>query len=146
MSETNHLIFQGSKFFWRTRNNIDVTIVGHNHLATTEVIAFEPALNIESERIYLNSTILYSMVNQAEIEAKFSFAKQNNVPHTTKFEAEVVNGAISNYVLNRLVIKDYSKEENLFAVQLQIADCNDLVCAKPAELLPFTTKHHKLYS
>ena len=148
MCKSKDLIFQGSKFFWRTRNNIDVAIVSHNDLATTEVIAYDPTLNKESERIYLNSNILYSMMNQAEIEAKFSFAKQNDVPHTAKFVADVVNDAISHYLLNRLFIKAYSKEDIRFAVQLQFSgpSCDHVVCSKPAELLPYTLKHHQLYT
>lgn len=144
------LLFQGSKFFWRTRNNIDVAIVSHVDSKTTEVIAYEPVLDVEAERIYLNSEVLSSVLNQTEIEAKFSFAKQNNVPHTTQFESDVVTRAISDFVLNRLVIKEFSKEENRFTVQLHNvtldASTNDLLCPKPAELSPYIIKHHKLYS
>lgn len=154
MTETNHseVIFRGSKFFWRTRNNIDVTIVNHNDSATTEVIVYEPALDVEADRIYLNSDILHSKLNHAEIEAKFSFAKQNNVPHTAQFEADVMSRAISDYVLNHLFIKEYSKEDKHISVQLQIesvvldVSADGLVCPKPEELSSHVIKHFKLYS
>lgn len=149
---TCSIIYQGSKFYWRTRNNIDVAIVSHTALSITEVIAYEPALDVEAEHIYLDSTILYSKLNQVDIEAKFSFAKQNNVPHTAQFELDVMARAISDYILSRLLIKSCSKEEKLFSVQLQVdgaephTSVKDLVCNKPEELVPYEMKHHKLYS
>ncbi len=153
MAETSRtdLVFQGSKFFWRTRNNIDVTIVRHTDLATVEAIAYEPSVDVEAERIYLSLPILNSKLNQDEIEAKFSFAKQNNVAHTEEFEAEVINRAISDFILNHLFIKEYSKEDRKFVVQLQFREdgsdeSSRLLCAKPAELVPFETKHYKLFT
>lgn len=147
------VVFQGSKFFWRTRNNIDVTIVSHIDLGTVEIIAYEPSLNLEAERIYLDSFILDSKLNQAEIEAKFCFAKQNNIPHTAQFEADVEARAVADYILSRLFIKEYSKEEKIFAVRLQIENVdldivsdNYFVRERPIELLPHIIKHHRLYS
>lgn len=153
MDEFGHaeLLFQGSKFFWRTRNNIDVTIVSHGDLATTEVIAYEPSIDVEAEHIYLNSVILHSRLNQSDIEAKYSFAKQNNLAHTVEFEADVVKRATSDFILNHLIIKLFSKEEKTFEVIFQCGEGGDdgssaVLCDKPAELLQYKPKHNKLYS
>lgn len=153
MTDNSHIsvVFQGSKFFWRTRNNIDVTIISHTDLDMVEVIAYEPSVDVEAERIYLNLKILNSRLNQAEIEAKFSFAKQNNVAHTEQFEADVIKRATSDFVLNHLFIKEFSKDDRKFSVQLQFGDDGSdansrLICDKPTVLLPFETKHYKLYT
>ena len=153
MSENSRteLVFEGSKFFWRTRNNIDVSIVSHIDSATIEVIAYEPSIDVEAERIYLSLHVVNSKLNQDEIEAKFSFAKQNNVAHTEEFETEVVRRATSDFILNHLFIKEYSKDDRKFAVQLQFRentsdDNSPIICDKPAVLLPFETKHFKLFT
>ena len=147
MTEINPtvIVFKGSKFFWRTRNNIDVTIVRHGDLGTIEVISYEPSIDVEAERIYLSLPILDSKLNQEEIEAKFSFAKQNNVAHTEEFEAEVVNRATSDFILKHLSIKEFASDEKKFAVLLFFGE-DDLIVDKPAELLPFETKHYKLFT
>lgn len=153
MTEINpiNVVFQGSKFFWRTRNNIDVTIVSHYDSETVEVIAYEPSVDVEAECHYLNLHILNSKLNQEEIEAKFSFAKQNNVAHSEQFETEVVNRATSDFILNHLFIKEYSKDDRKFAVQLQFGDDDydahsRLIRDKPTELVPFETQHYKLFT
>lgn len=151
----NTVVFQGSKFFWRTRNSIDVTIVQHDKTNTTEIIAYEPSIDVEAERIYLNSTLLQGRLDQVEIEGKFSFAKQNNVPISTAFISSVMNHAITDYILTRLLISKFSKEEAQFEIKLEFSardtdptqggqPLDGLFCTKGEELTPFETKNHKL--
>ena len=141
--------------FWRTRNSIDVTIVQHNNINITEIIAYEPSIDVEAERIYLNSTLLNDRLDHVEIEAKFSFAKQNNVPISTAFIASVMNHAITDFVLTRLLISKFSKEESQFETKLEFTSrdtdpalggrqLDRLFCVKGEELKPFETKKHKL--
>eukprot|EP00598_Pedospumella_elongata_P001771 CAMPEP_0184971994 /NCGR_PEP_ID=MMETSP1098-20130426/4079_1 /TAXON_ID=89044 /ORGANISM="Spumella elongata, Strain CCAP 955/1" /LENGTH=596 /DNA_ID=CAMNT_0027494205 /DNA_START=24 /DNA_END=1814 /DNA_ORIENTATION=- len=148
------VVYQGSKLFWRTRHTIDITIVQHIQLDITEIIAFKPAINVEAKRIYLNSSILRTKLNQDEIDSKFSFAKQNNVPISVEFTDSVMHHAISDFILPRLIISELRKEERYFAVKVELrssdispedgADSIDnLVCAQPAELQPYETKNHK---
>eukprot|EP01032_Pedospumella_encystans_P023485 gene23485-26587_t len=56
--------------------------------ATSKVNFVSSAALGEAERIYLSSHVVSSKLNQDEIEAKFSFAKQNNVAHSEEFETE----------------------------------------------------------
>ena len=148
------IVYQGSKLFWRTRHTIDITIVQHNHLDITEIIAFKPAINVEAKRIYLNSTILRAKLNQDEIDTKFSFAKQNNVPISVEFADSVMHHAITDFILPRLIISELKKEDRYFAVKLEFRSSDrspeggtdsidDMVCAQPAELQPYETKNHK---
>ena len=145
------VVYQGSKLFWRTRNTIDITIVQHDRWNITEVIAYEPSIDVEATRIYLNSSILRTKLDQVEIDSKFSFAKQNNVPISTEFTDSVMNRAITDFLLSRLIISEFTRGECRFEVNF-IFRCDDqaennideLMCAKPAELQPYRTKNHKL--
>ncbi len=148
------VIYQGSKYFWKTRNSIDVIVVSHKIEQVIEVIAYEPGLDVEAPRVYLNSKVLLSKLDQEAINAKMSLAKQNNVPHTDQFIEGVMNGATSVFILNRLFIKQFSKEERIFEIQLQFtfsdndgqsdADTMDmLLCDKPVALCPHKIRHHK---
>lgn len=151
------VVFQGSKFFWRTRNSIDVTIVQHDKTNITEIIAYEPSIDVEAERIYLNSLVLRDRLDQVEIDAKFSFAKQNNVPISAAFMTSVTNHAITDYILTRLLISKFCKDEQekQFEIKLEFSNkdtdpelggspTDDLFCEKVEELLPFETKKHKI--
>ena len=149
------VVFQGSKFFWRTRNSIDVTIVQHDKANIIEIIAYEPSIDVEAERIYLNSTLLNDRLDHVEIEGKFSFAKQNNVPISTAFITSVTNHAITDYILTRLLISKFSKEESQFEIKLEFSSrdtdpalggqpLDGLFCGKAEELNPFETKKHKI--
>ena len=154
-NEKISIVFQGSKFFWRTRNSIDVTIVQHNNIDVTEIIAYEPSIDIEAGRIYINSAILHARLDQAEIEGKFSFAKQNNVPISTAFITSVTNHAITDYILSRLLISKFSKEESQFEIKLEFSardldpalggrPIDGLLCVQDGEIQPYVTKKHKL--
>lgn len=157
MTETSKwsVVYQGSKLFWRTRNTIDVTIVQHISLNITEIIAFEPSINVEAKRVYLNSKVLDAKLDQAEIDAKYSFAKQNNVPISTEFINSVVHRAIADFVLARLIISEFNREECRFEVNMEfrLSDRisvpsdnvgDQLVCERAAGLEPYETKNHKL--
>ncbi len=144
-----NVVYQGSKLFWRTRNTIDVAIVEHSGCDITEIIAYEPSINVEAERIYLNFKILRTKLDQVEIDSKFSFAKQNNVPISASFSSGVMNTAISEFILSRLIISEFKREECRFVVNLDFRNSDgdnigELVCAKTAGLQPFETKNHKL--
>jgi len=149
-----NVVYQGSKLFWRTRHTIDVTIVQHIQSDITEIIAFKPAINVEAKRIYLNSSILRTKLDQVGIDSKFSFAKQNDVPISVEFTDSVMNHAITDFILPRLVISELRKEERHFVVALEFRSSDktsengedsidDLLCLPAAELQPYETKNHK---
>ncbi len=155
MERGSSVIYQGSKYFWKTRNSIDVIVVSHKIEQVIEVIAYEPGLDVEAPRIYLDSKGLLCKLDQEAINAKMSLAKQNNVPHTDQFIEGVMNGATSAFILNRLFIKQCSKEERIFEIKLQFSSSDSdgqngtdgmmdlLLCDKPAALCPHKIRHHK---
>lgn len=110
------MLYQGSKLFWRTRNTIDITIIQHCKFDITEIIAYEPSINVEAKRIYLNSCILIGKLNGGEIDSKLSFAKQNNIALSTQLSDRIIKQAIAEFVLSRLIISQFKREDGCFEV------------------------------
>jgi carbonic anhydrase len=145
------IAFDGTKFYWRTRNTVDVVIVHHKDCNTFEVIIYEPTLDKEAPRIYLNEKILMPKVDHNEIDSKLSFAKRNSLPLTEKFVSGIVNKSVSDFILNRLLIKELVASEKIFLVDFRIdeneimirPDFSELICARPEALRPHQTKHFK---
>jgi len=137
------VIYQGSKLFWRTRNNIDVTIVQHLEWNTTEIIAYDPSFNVEAKRIYLNTGILRTKLDQAEIDSTVCFAKQKDVPISSE---SIIDHAISEFILSRLIIAESKSEECRLEVNLQfwqsdrVSNFDGLVCVDMVELQPYETE------
>ena len=91
-------IYQGTKFFWRKRINIDVTIVEHEDLNIYEVIFYDPSRDIESPRIYLNKQLIVSEINQNELNYQYSQAMKNNIPITENFKINMYDKLIIEYI------------------------------------------------
>lgn len=151
MISTAEVTFEGTKFFWKTRNTVDVVIAHHKDWNVFEVIVYEPSLDREAPRLYLNEEILMSNVDHNEIDNKISFANRNNVPLTEKLITGFVNRAVADFVLNRLVIQELVTLEKKFVVGLVIDDndvmlCSDfkeLVCTRPEAVAMHQVKHYR---
>lgn len=145
MSVETKVIYQGVKFYWRTRNSVDVIIVEHGQLNTTELVLFDPALGREAPRIYLSSPVLLTKLDHDNIELQLSFAKRNSVPITEKFLDGIMNKAKSDFILSHLVITDYSAELKTVVVSFQFSDmeydCGHLICEKSVMLEPYKPIH-----
>ena len=137
------VIFEGVKFFWRSRNTIDVWIVEHKSFNLYELIAYEPSMDKEAPRIYISSKELLEKVGNDEIESKLSFAKRNNVPLTEIFVASVVNKVIADYVLNRILMKEFLMEEKKITIELRLDYGEVVLREKPEELEEHRTTHYK---
>ena len=149
------IIYQGNKYFWKTRNTIEVAIVVHQNKHVIEVIAYEPSLAVEAPRLYLDLEVLIVKLDLDEVIASKMCLSENITLQRDLFEEGVVSGAISEFVLNRLFIKQLVKEGRIFEVQLQLSfsDRDDesgvetidkLLCEKPASLDPRFIRHHLL--
>ena len=149
------IIYHGSKYFWKTRNTIEVALVVHQNKHVIEVIAYEPSLAVEAPRLYLDLEILIVKLDLDEVIASKMCLSGNITPQCDLFGEGVVSGAISEFVLNRLFIKHIVKEDRTFEVQLQLSfsDRDDesgvetidkLVCDMPASLDPHFIRHHLL--
>ena len=101
------MIYSGSKFFWRTRDDIEILIYMHVKARALEVIPFHIAKNKELERNYLSIPILLKTIGNDAIQKKIEelTAKRGQgdalaTPAAKKEEAKRL--ALSAHVLARL--------------------------------------------
>ena len=137
------VVFDGAKFFWRTRNTVDILIIEHKALEIFELIVYDPSFDVEAPRIYFDSKTLMSKVDNEEIESKLSFAKRNGVPLTENFVAGVVNKVVSDFLLSRIIMKEYLTEEKKFLVDLTNGDMCGVLNEKPELVEEYKTKHYQ---
>lgn len=136
------LIYQGAKFYWDTMNTLDVLLVEHENVYTTEVVIYDPALNREAPRLYLDSNLLYCQLNHDDIAQQVAIGSRNNI---NLDEDTLLNKAKFDFVLNHLVISEYDVESRHIRVKLHSDDSgkhHNLFCPKPYSLLPFKSPHY----
>jgi len=103
------LLYYGSKFFWRSQDNIDMSFFHHCRLINTiELVPFDPNKNQELSRLYLDKAKLSSL-----ILPDLEIAKQNERDaKTSKFtqvkvnEEEMIRRVMTSAVLARLQLID----------------------------------------
>ena len=104
------VMYSGNKHFWRTQDNLDITIYLHIDAKCLEVIAFEAKVNTEYPRLYLDETKILSMLTEEmvwqkvaaveEAEGKKKFKKE--LPPRDILFAEEKRLCVSTFVLQRL--------------------------------------------
>lgn len=121
------VVFDGSLTLWRTGANLDVLIVNHDDLKVIELIAYNPACNLEAPRIYINATKLNAFFKCGEEferrleEKKEFFIKCRQVFVISVLEKEVFSTMAVNYLTSR-ISQDKQAEEQFavgFAIFLQ---------------------------
>ena len=103
---------------------MQVTLIEHPSHHVVELVAFESTINREAPRIYFDSAILNAKLDYADIdqslnEIKEPILRRHSVPDTELLLASIVNKAKSDYIMNRLVVVDYSHETEDFQVGIQ---------------------------
>lgn len=153
------VIFQGSKCYWRTRNTVDIMLVLHNEFNVIEVITYEPTIDKEAPRIYLDNSILNTKIDQEEAQEKLRVAKElilrrREVPNAEKLLKEIINNAKTDYILNRLFIAEFAPEKRTIKVEIQFnfrdfddaheggTDISLITCNKPADLQRYKSPHY----
>lgn len=154
------VIFQGSKCYWRTRNTVDIMLVLHNDFNVIEVITYEPTIDKEAPRIYLENSILNTKIDQEEVQEKLRAAKEiilrrREAPNADKLLKEIINNAKTDYILNRLFIAEFFPEKRVIKVEIQFnfrdfddahvggTDISLITCNKPAELQRYKSPHYQ---
>jgi hypothetical protein len=63
------LLYYGSKFFWRTQDNIDLSFYQHIMLHIIEIVPFDVYKNKELERIYLDKFMMDTLLEESVKDA-----------------------------------------------------------------------------
>jgi len=111
------LLYFGSKFFWRTQDNVDISFYQHIISHIIEVVPFDVYKNKEMERIYLDKfmidTLLDEQVKTAvamkkqglhDEEAKKKFTVNIIFDEDTEY-AEMQRVLTTTYILSRLQLQ-----------------------------------------
>jgi hypothetical protein len=69
-------LFEGTKNFWRTRENVDIRIIEHTDARALEVIAFSPERHEEADRIFLNADKVYKKLDNEELSEKITLKRE----------------------------------------------------------------------
>jgi len=109
-SDRCRVLYTGNKHFWRTQDNLDITIYLHMAAKCIEVIAFEGKANFEFPRVYLNETKLVSMITEESIWEKVN--KKEEEANKKKFKKDLPSRevlfveekrlSIATFILQRL--------------------------------------------
>ncbi len=75
-SEDVAVLLDGSKTFWKTRSYLKIIIVSHPKQNSIEVIAYDPSDGIEFPRIYLNSSLVATKLDDAIVEKTYTTKKE----------------------------------------------------------------------
>jgi hypothetical protein len=145
-------LYSGSKFFWRTQQNIDIEIFLHYDVKCIEVTAYDPHANIQS-RLYIDETILinnnigHDMIIQA-VEAKKATLDKDliekiNDESIFDDEKRVLE---SSHILRKLQIKDSIIEYDYGATYNNPGSISPYLQEKPPSLIPVLIQRRKLSS
>ena len=104
------VIYTGTKFFWKTQDNIDIHLYLHLDTKCIEIIAYEGKANTELPRLYLNEPAVvryigedYIMERVREIQKDASNKRfKESLPPTQILFEEEKRIAISSHILSHL--------------------------------------------
>lgn len=104
------VIYTGTKFFWKTQDNIDLHLYYHIDMKCIEVIAYEGKANTELPRLYLNEIalmkhlgedVIMDRVRELQKDASNKRFKEALPPVQILFEEEK-RIAISSHIISHL--------------------------------------------
>jgi hypothetical protein len=130
-SSSIHQIYEGQKFFWRQRLNLDLNFIFHRSEHLLEVISYDSDNSLELNRLYLNSDAVYDVISTdlhskvAEMKKELSKDRFKKVPPDSELINKVGDNLISQFILNRLIVAT-ENGTNLVKLSLLSADTFDL--------------------
>ena len=100
-------LFEGTKNFWRTRENVDVRIIEHIDARAIEIIAFSVDKHEEADRVFLHADLVFKKLDNAELAEKIS-AKREELSRARKrvpneeIKAGLLQDLSVQYILARI--------------------------------------------
>ena len=149
------LLYNGSKFYWRSQKTVDIDMYLHILPQIVEVIAFDPDKHKEVSRIYLRYTIIADILEQmiaADIDIKKKEMAQDKFNHgmTPAQELEmrdtITKNRVVTHILQRLQQDTVNLQGAVLYVQLSgdVKAMNPVVDNPPTVLLPvFMTRRRR---
>lgn len=113
------ILFHGFQTFWKTRISLELAIVHHKRPGVVEVIAYDPHVQQEAPRLYLNTDLIEKKFNKSVMQTNLADEREKCTRHRTEFDEHAANATIERemlkeYVLSRLQMK--STDSNWYMV------------------------------
>lgn len=103
------LIYSGTKLFWRTREEMDVSFYFHLKLSIVEIISHDLQRNKDFKRIYMNHSVLLDLL-QSSVECQVGGD---------------VDKALSRYLISRMQLVTVDGEKSVVFVPSQTDPVSD---------------------
>eukprot|EP00602_Paraphysomonas_sp_CaronLab_P009592 CAMPEP_0185019210 /NCGR_PEP_ID=MMETSP1103-20130426/1848_1 /TAXON_ID=36769 /ORGANISM="Paraphysomonas bandaiensis, Strain Caron Lab Isolate" /LENGTH=427 /DNA_ID=CAMNT_0027549409 /DNA_START=231 /DNA_END=1514 /DNA_ORIENTATION=+ len=140
------VLYTGNKFFWRTKDNIDIHIYLHLKQRCLEVVAYEGIANAELPRLYLDETKLFSLIGDSTVRQKVAERKEKEKskkfreklpPDNILFEDEK-RLAISSHIMSKLQLSNDTSRTTIYSKYLTYAGDAEgvLLSAMPKDVIP----------
>jgi hypothetical protein len=97
------VIFEGHKFFWRQRIDLDISIVHHADREYVEIIPYDRNNMCEFPRIYLSWNLLRQAI-QPQYDTKLAEIKIAMKPDNPQVIETLVKELMGQYVLDHLLL------------------------------------------
>lgn len=128
---TLHQIYEGQKFYWRQRLNVDLNFIFHRTDKLLEIISYDSDKSMELNRIYLSSDAVYDCISPdlhqkvQEMKKDLSRDRFKKVPPDSELIIKVGDNLIAQFILNRLIVVT-ENDINIMKLSLLSADTFDL--------------------
>lgn len=154
------VIFSGPKRLWKTKHTLDVLLIEHQFYHVVELIAYDPAADVEPPRLYIDDRMLCARIDVGFVGNFIEQERENAIrrkerPDIDEYRRRAVDKARTDYILNRLSVASEESEPENFRVILQftVSDMEDetggpevqeMIVLRPIKLRPYETHNRKL--
>jgi hypothetical protein len=131
---------------------VDVCIIHHKTFDVLEVAAFEPAISVESARIFVRGSTLAHMITEVDLQERIKklkepFLRRKEAPDEVRLLLQARNEARADMIVNRLQIGSYNADRRDFSMVLVETACDvekcrpKLICVKPPGMQEYCWTH-----
>lgn len=154
------IIFAGPKCFWKTKHTLDILLVEHPFYRIVELIAYDPAADVEPPRLYIDNKMLCAMIDIGFVgsfveQEKEKAIRRKQRPDLDEYRCAAMDKARIDYILHRLSVENEAVGKDGFKVYLQFTvsemedetggpSVQEMVVLRPLKLQPYQTHHRKL--
>jgi len=154
------LLYSGSKFFWRSQDNIDLSFFHHLACSTIEIVPFDVYKNRELERLYFDLFKVHAIIDP-DVAVKLELMREEfrDLHKTDKFQSQVfpeeqtrtelTRVAITTYLLTRLHLQQVVPDKPLTQLAFihssdaRVIDQSPYLTQPPTILVPVTVVHRR---
>jgi hypothetical protein len=130
------VLFRGTKTFWKTKNRVEIAVIDHRDFDVLEVVAFEPVLQVEAPRIYVDAQVLRHILTVDDQNGELKNGQSSIIASGPD--------PMGKFVFNHLFITTFLPSSKKFVVEVrrgyrpaaEHVDEEGLIVARPAHLIP----------